>query len=137
MPGLLIGPRHFSGKDVAGRRPQKVILVTIMCYTIICNISNNSPRMAGKGWRDETVSAASFGLVDLAVPAFPAPRIRTVLVEDLLKTEATKLGLCQVGSKTDHPCLRLAVVEIRGVPFCEQCAREQQSYFAIGEMSLN
>jgi uncharacterized protein (UPF0212 family) len=77
--------------------------------------------------------------VDLAVPAFSAPRARTVVVvEDLLKTETpTELGLCQVGSKTDRPCLRLAVVEIYGVPFCKQCAREQQSYFAIGEMSLN
>ena len=77
-------------------------------------------------------------MVDLAVPAFPAPRIRTVVVEDLLKTEATtKLGQCQVGSRTDHPCPRQAVVEIRGIPFCEQCAREQEAYFAIGEMSLN
>ena len=78
-------------------------------------------------------------MVDLAAPAFSAPRIRTVVVvEDLLKTEATKkLGQCQVGSKTDRPCLRLAVVEIRGIPFCEQCAREQEAYFAIGEMSLN
>jgi hypothetical protein len=78
-------------------------------------------------------------VVDLAAPAFSAPRIRTVVVvEDLLKTEATKkLGQCQVGSKTDRPCLRLAVVEIRGIPFCEQCAREQEAYFAIGEMSLN
>ena len=76
-------------------------------------------------------------MVDLAVPAFPAFRIRTVVVEDLLKTEATKLGLCQVGSRTDRPCLRLAVVEIHGVPFCERCAREQEAYFAIGEMSLN
>ena len=76
-------------------------------------------------------------MVDLAVPAFPAFRTRTVVVEDLLKTEATKLGLCQVGSRTDRPCLRLAVVEIHGVPFCERCAREQESYFAIGEMSLN
>lgn len=76
-------------------------------------------------------------MVDLAVPAFPAPRTRTIVVEDLLKTEATKLGLCQVGNRTDRPCLRLAVVEIHGVPFCERCAREQESYFAIGEMSLN
>ena len=76
-------------------------------------------------------------MVDLAVPAFPAFRIRTVVVEDLLKTEATELGLCQVGSRTDRPCLRLAVVEIHGVPFCERCAREQEAYFAIGEMSLN
>ena len=59
-------------------------------------------------------------------------------MEDLLKIEATKkLGQCQVGSRTDRPCLRLAVVEICGVPFCEQCAGEQESYFAIGEMSLN
>ena len=59
-------------------------------------------------------------------------------MEDLLKTEATtKLGQCQVGSRTDHPCPRQAVVEIRGIPFCEQCAREQEAYFAIGEMSLN
>ena len=77
-------------------------------------------------------------MVDLAAPAFSAPRTRTVVVEDLLKTEATKkLGLCQVGSRTDRPCPRLAVVEIRGVPFCERCAREQEAYFAIGEMSLN
>ena len=77
-------------------------------------------------------------MVGLAAPAFPAPRTRTVVVEALLKTEATKkLGMCQVGSKTDSPCLRLAVVEIRGVPFCEQCARDQEAYFAIGEMSRN
>ncbi len=77
--------------------------------------------------------------MDLAAPAFSAPRTWTVVVvEDLLKTEATKkLGQCQVGSRTDHPCPRQAVVEIRGIPFCEQCAREQEAYFAIGEMSLN
>ena len=88
---------------------------------------------------NEWIPSASFAVVDLAAPAFSAPRIRTVVVvEDLLKTEATKkLGQCQVGSKTDRPCLRLAVVEIRGIPFCEQCAREQEAYFAIGEMSLN
>ncbi len=74
----------------------------------------------------------------LAAPAFPTPRTRTVVVEDVLKTEATKkLGQCQVSSKTDRPCPRQAVIEIRGVPFCEQCAREQEAYFAIGELSLN
>ncbi len=91
----------------------------------------------GDGVMSGCLSAASFAVVDLAAPAFPAPRTRTIVVEDLLKTEATKLGLCQVGSRTDRPCLRLAVVEIHGVPFCKQCARVQQSYFAIGEMSLN
>jgi hypothetical protein len=27
------------------------------------------------------------------------------------------------------------VVEIWGLPFCERCAREQEAYFAIGEMT--
>jgi hypothetical protein len=27
------------------------------------------------------------------------------------------------------------VVEIWGIPFCEQCAREQEVYFAIGELT--
>jgi hypothetical protein len=27
------------------------------------------------------------------------------------------------------------VVEIRGTPFCEACAREQEAYFAIGELT--
>jgi hypothetical protein len=27
------------------------------------------------------------------------------------------------------------VVEIRGIPFCEACAREQEMYFAIGELT--
>jgi predicted Fe-S protein YdhL (DUF1289 family) len=42
---------------------------------------------------------------------------------------------CQVRSKTESPCLHLAVVEIRGIPFCEACAREQEAYFAIGELT--
>jgi hypothetical protein len=40
-----------------------------------------------------------------------------------------------VRSGTDHPCRRPAVVKIRGVPFCEPCAREQEAYFAIGELT--
>ena len=47
----------------------------------------------------------------------------------------TEPGLCQVRSKTDRPCPRPAVVEISGVPFCERCAREQEAYFAIGELT--
>ena len=51
-------------------------------------------------------------------------------------TEATtKLGQCQVRSKTGRPCPRQAVVEIWGMPFCERCAREQEAYFAIGELT--
>jgi hypothetical protein len=50
--------------------------------------------------------------------------------------EATrKLGLCQVRSKTESPCLHKAVVQIRGIPICEPCAREQEVYFAIGELT--
>jgi hypothetical protein len=49
---------------------------------------------------------------------------------------ATKLGSCQVRSKTDHPCPHRAVTEIRGVPFCERCAREQEAYFAIGNLAM-
>jgi hypothetical protein len=45
-------------------------------------------------------------------------------------------GSCQVRSKTQSPCLHQAVVEIRGVPFCEACSRrEQEAYFAIGELT--
>jgi hypothetical protein len=47
----------------------------------------------------------------------------------------TKPGPCQVRSKTQSPCLRRAVVEIEGIPFCEACAREQEAYFAIGELT--
>ncbi len=38
-------------------------------------------------------------------------------------------------SKTESPCLHRAVVEIRGIPLCEGCAREQEVYFAIGELT--
>jgi hypothetical protein len=44
-------------------------------------------------------------------------------------------GPCQVRSKTENPCLHRAVVEIRGIPFCEACACEQEAYFAIGELT--
>ena len=44
-------------------------------------------------------------------------------------------GSCQVRSKTESPCLGRAEVEIRGIPFCEACAREQEAYFAIGELT--
>lgn len=47
----------------------------------------------------------------------------------------TELGPCRVRSETDHPCLRPAVMEIGGIPFCESCAREQEAYFEIGELT--
>ena len=42
---------------------------------------------------------------------------------------------CQVRSETKSPCPHLAAVEIRGIAFCEACAREQEAYFAIGELT--
>jgi hypothetical protein len=54
----------------------------------------------------------------------------------VLLTQATRTpGSCQVRSRTQSPCLHRAVVEIRGIPFCESCAREQEAYFAIGELT--
>jgi len=46
-----------------------------------------------------------------------------------------QLELCQVRSGTKQSCRRPAVKKIRGVPFCEPCAREQEAYFAIGELT--
>ena len=50
-------------------------------------------------------------------------------------TEAKTPVPCEVRSKTEGPCPHLAVVEIRGVAFCGPCAREQEAYFAIGELT--
>ncbi len=50
-------------------------------------------------------------------------------------TEAAMPVLCQVRSKTESPCPYRAVVEIQGIAFCEQCAREQEAYFAIGDLT--
>jgi hypothetical protein len=50
-------------------------------------------------------------------------------------TEATMPVPCQVRSKTKSPCPRRAVVEIWGVAFCGPCARKQEAYFAIGELT--
>jgi hypothetical protein len=44
-------------------------------------------------------------------------------------------GSCQVRSKTESPCSRRAEVDILGIPFCEACAREQEAYIAIGELT--
>ena len=38
-------------------------------------------------------------------------------------------------SRTESPCPRSAEVEILGVAFCGPCAREQEAYFAIGELT--
>jgi hypothetical protein len=48
---------------------------------------------------------------------------------------AKGLGSCQVRSETESPCLHPAAVEIEGIPFCERCARDQEAYFAVGELT--
>jgi hypothetical protein len=53
----------------------------------------------------------------------------------LIKATNTQEQQCKVRSGTDNPCLRPAVVKVRGIPFCEPCAREQEAYFAIGELT--
>jgi hypothetical protein len=52
-----------------------------------------------------------------------------------LSDAVTQEGACQVRSRTQSPCLHRAVVEIWGIPFCEACVREQEAYFAIGELT--
>ena len=47
----------------------------------------------------------------------------------------TKPGSCQVRINTQSPCPRSAEVEILGVAFCGPCARKQEAYFAIGELT--
>jgi hypothetical protein len=49
--------------------------------------------------------------------------------------EATKPAPCQVRIYTESPCPRRAEVEILGVVFCGACARQQEAYFAIGELT--
>jgi hypothetical protein len=53
----------------------------------------------------------------------------------LIRATTKQEKQCRVRSETNDPCLRPAVVEVRGVPFCEPCAREQEAYFAIGEIT--
>ena len=53
----------------------------------------------------------------------------------MIKTTSEQEEQCKVRSGTNIPCLRPAVVKVRGIPFCEPCAREQEAYFAIGELT--
>ena len=55
--------------------------------------------------------------------------------KEVFLTEAKMPLLCQIRSKTESPCPRRAIVEMRGVAFCGPCAREQEAYFAIGEVT--
>ena len=45
------------------------------------------------------------------------------------------LGTCQVRSGAARPCDRPATAKLQGMPFCERCACEQETYFAIGELT--
>jgi hypothetical protein len=52
-----------------------------------------------------------------------------------LPEATTKPGSCQVRISTESPCPRRAKLEILGVAFCGPCARRQEAYFAIGELT--
>jgi hypothetical protein len=52
-----------------------------------------------------------------------------------LSGATTKPRFCQVRINAESPCPRRAVVEILGVDFCGPCARQQEIYFAIGELT--
>lgn len=58
----------------------------------------------------------------------------TIRKKGTFSTEAAMPAACQVRSRTESPCPNLAVAEIRDVAFCGPCAREQEAYFAIGEL---
>ena len=89
---------------------------------------------------NEKVQAPSFAVVDFGTRAREAAEAGEYVGprpgEEVPLIGATKLGPCQVRSKTEHPCPHQAVMEIWGVPFCEACAREQEAYFAIGELTM-
>ncbi len=55
--------------------------------------------------------------------------------EVLLSGATVMLVPCQVRSETESPCTNRAVAEIWGIAFCEACAREQEAYYAIGELT--
>ena len=56
--------------------------------------------------------------------------------KEKLSTEVKKAPRsCLVRSGTNDPCRRPSAVKIGGVPFCESCAREQEAYFAVGELT--
>src|SRR5215210_5983069 len=66
------------------------------------------------------------------------PDKRTVRIrrrKEIISMSETTTRTCQVRIGTERPCLRSAAVEIKGVTFCERCAREQETYFAVGELT--
>src|SRR4028118_880377 len=55
--------------------------------------------------------------------------------EPTLIGETTQPRVCQVRSQTEVPCGRPATTTVLGVLLCERCAREQEGYFAVGELT--
>ncbi len=73
---------------------------------------------------------------------YPEPRSRSLVRAQRRRlrnsrklSSSGKLEQCQVGRETERPCPNPAAVEIRGVPFCAWCAREQEAYFTVGEIT--
>lgn len=89
------------------------------------------PEMPFRRVRARLVAGAPTGGVRITSRGSPIPR-RKVLLSDAVTQEGAS---CQARSRTQSPCFHQAVVEIRGIPFCEACTREQEAYFAIGELT--
>ena len=49
--------------------------------------------------------------------------------------ETAQPRVCQVRSRTEAPCGRPATTTVLGILLCERCAREQEGYFAVGELT--
>ena len=77
-----------------------------------------------------------------ARPGYPKPRSRSPVRAQSRRLQngrkpsfPGKQGQYQVGRGTELPCPNPAAVEIRGVSFCTWCAREQEAYFTVGEIT--
>lgn len=55
--------------------------------------------------------------------------------EDVSPEPESTLGSCQARIETGHPCPYPAAMKTRGEPLRERHAREQEAYFAIGELT--
>ena len=112
------GRSHLTGPNYVGRsreteRPTEV--------------GNRNPRPIGKGASVKPISMHE----QPTRPADPATSIK----ESLPIRASAGSRRCQVRVDTESPCGRPAATEVLGVLFCERCAREQEDYFAIGEIT--
>ena len=112
------GRSHLTGSNYVGRRRETARPT---------EVGNRDPRPTGKGVLVKSISVHE----QHAEPAGPS----TLKKESLPIGASAGSGRCQVGTGTDSPCGRPAATKLLDVLFCERCAREQEDYFAIGELT--